>query len=176
MKWMYLIAVFFAYPVACAGRAHGVWGEGEFHQHRCILPQQLPVWADFGVQLCVHPAMASSSALTPIADRNRDFRHATLCLGPCCVQHASSQDAKLELADTALRAEQQAIVRTAWIVDAVKIDDARLDQPAQLKQMVPISPISGEPGGIEAQHRSNIRIVFRPRARPKSPKHEQSAQ
>ena len=36
-----------------------------------LVIKRLPVWADFGVQIPTHPAMASSSALTPIIEMTR---------------------------------------------------------------------------------------------------------
>jgi len=64
-------------------------------------------------------------------------------------QAASAQHAEIALADAAFHAQQQPIVGTAWIVDAVEVDHARLDQPAQLEKMIPIASITGQPGGVE---------------------------
>src|SRR5271165_5753248 len=77
-------------------------------------------------------------------------------LGPCGVQHAGAQDAKLEFADAALHAQKQAIVGPAWIVDAIEIDDAGVDKTTQLKQMMPVPAVAGEAGGVEAKHGADL--------------------
>ena len=87
-----------------------------------------------------------------VADRHADAQLAAPRLGAGGIEHAGAQHAELELADAALHAEQQPIVRPAGIVDAVEVDDARLDQAAQLEQVMPVAPVAGEPGGVEAQH------------------------
>ena len=60
--------------------------------------------------------------------------------------------AQLELADAALHAQQQPVVGPARVIDAVDVDDARLYQAAQFEQVMPIPPVAGKTGGIEAQH------------------------
>ena len=62
------------------------------------------------------------------------------------------EHAEFELADAALHAQQQPIVGAARVVDAVQIDDARLDQAAQLQQVVPVATVASKPRGVEAQH------------------------
>lgn len=68
-----------------------------------------------------------------IADRHADPKFATARLRPAGVKHAGLDHPELELADAALHAEQQAIVRQAGIIDAIKVDDTRLDEPAQFE-------------------------------------------
>jgi hypothetical protein len=52
----------------------------------------------------------------------------------------------------ALHAEQQPIIRPTGVVDAVEVDNASLNQAAQLQQVVPVASIAREPGRVEAQH------------------------
>jgi hypothetical protein len=72
------------------------------------------------------------------------------------VEHPRAQDAQLELADAALHPEQQAIVGATRVVDTVEIDDARLDEPAEFEQVMPIATIPGEPRGVEAKNGANL--------------------
>jgi len=95
-------------------------------------------------------------AMPDVADRHADAQFAAPGLGAGGVEHAGAQNAELELADAALHPEQQPIVRPAGIVDAVEVDHARLDQAAELKQMMPVATVPGETGGVEAQHRPHL--------------------
>ena len=91
-----------------------------------------------------------------IADRYGKPELASSGLGPCGVQHSRSQNAKFELADAALHAQQQAIIRTTGIIDTVEINDAGIDETAQLEQMMPVPAVAGETGGIEAKHSTDL--------------------
>ena len=95
-------------------------------------------------------------AMPDVADRHADAQLAAACLGAGGVEHARTEHAELELADSTLHAEQQSIVRPAGIVDAVQVDDSRLDQAAELEQMMPVAAVAGQPGGVEAQHRADF--------------------
>jgi hypothetical protein len=46
--------------------------------------------------------------------------------------------------------------RRGWRVDAVAIDNPRLDEPAQLQHVMPVPPIPCEPGGVQAQDRPDL--------------------
>ena len=91
-----------------------------------------------------------------VADRDRDPQLAAPRLRSYRVVHPRSDDPQLELADAALHAEQQAIVRPARVVHAIKVDDAGIHQSAQLQEMVPVAAIASEPRGIEAEYSANL--------------------
>ena len=95
-------------------------------------------------------------AMPDIADRHADPQLAPAGLRPGGVEHARADHAELELADAALHAKQQTIVRAAGIIDAVEVDDPRLDQPAQLEQVMPVPAVAGQPRCVEAQHSANL--------------------
>ena len=59
-------------------------------------------------------------AMPEVADRHADAQFAPPRLGASGVEHAGTQDAKLELADAALHAQQEPIVRAAGIVDPIQ--------------------------------------------------------
>jgi hypothetical protein len=40
----------------------------------------------------------------------------------------------------------------AGVVNPVHVDHPRLDQAAELEQVMPVAAVASEPGGIEAQH------------------------
>ena len=123
------------------------------------LPSSRNFWKTSLITSCSRQIRIEAETDVPIpgvADRDRDPQLAAPRLRSCRLVHSGSDDAQLELADAALHAEQQAIVRAARIVDAVEIDDAGLDQPAQLEQMMPVAAIAREPRGIEAEHRADL--------------------
>src|SRR5262245_4580517 len=91
-----------------------------------------------------------------VADGDRDPELAAPRLRPGRLVHARADDTQLELGDAALHAEQEPVVRTARIVHAVEVDDAGLDQAAQLEQMMPVAAIAGETRGIETQHGTDL--------------------
>jgi hypothetical protein len=91
-----------------------------------------------------------------VADRHADPELTAPRLGAGGIEHPSTEHAEFELADAALHAEQQSIVRPAGVVDPVKIDHSRLDQAAELEQVMPLTPVAGEPGSVEAQDRSHL--------------------
>ena len=59
------------------------------------------------------------------------------------------QKAQLVLGHRALQSEQQPVVRLPRLVDAIRVDEQRSDQSAQVDEVVPIPAIAGEakPGG-----------------------------
>ena len=95
-------------------------------------------------------------AMPDVAERHRQPQFAAPRLGASGVQHARTQHAQFELADAALHAQKQPVVRAAGVVDAILVDDAGLDQAAQLQQMVPVAAVAREPRGIEAQHGADL--------------------
>jgi hypothetical protein len=44
-----------------------------------------------------------------------------------------------------LHTQKQPIIRAARIINAVEIDDAGFDKTTQLKQVMPIAAVTGEP-------------------------------
>jgi hypothetical protein len=90
------------------------------------------------------------------ANRHGNPELTSASLGPRCVQHAGAQDTKLEFADAALHSQQQAVVWTAGVIDAIEVDNPGIDKAAQLKQMMPVSAIAGEAGGVEAKHGADL--------------------
>ena len=67
----------------------------------------------------------------PEGDANAKFTAPRLGAGG--VEHARAENAKLELADAALHPEQQSIIGPRRVIDAVKINHARLDQATQFQ-------------------------------------------
>ena len=59
-------------------------------------------------------------------------------------ERALAEQREFHLAHRALHAEQQAIVRMPRVVDAILVDNQRADQPAELEQGVPVTPVAGE--------------------------------
>src|SRR6266403_856571 len=95
-------------------------------------------------------------AMPDVANRHADAQLTAPCLGAGGVEHAGTQHAELELADAALHAEKQPSIRSARVVNPIQVDHSRLDQAAELEQMVPVAAVAGEPGGVEAQYGANL--------------------
>lgn len=91
-------------------------------------------------------------AMPDVTDRHADPKFATTRLRPGCVDHARPDHSELELTDAALHAEQQAVVRQTGIIDAIKVDDTRLDKPAQFEQVVPVPAVARQPRSVKAEH------------------------
>src|SRR4051794_39523416 len=66
-------------------------------------------------------------AMPDVADRHADAQLATARLGAGGIEHARPQHAELELADAALHAKQQPVVRPAGVIAPIHIDPPRLD-------------------------------------------------
>ena len=95
-------------------------------------------------------------AVPRITEWHTDPQFAPSRFGACCVEHAGSQDAEFELADAAFHAEQQSVIWSARVVNPFQVDHPCLDEPAQLKEVMPIASVTGETRGIEAQHGSDF--------------------
>jgi hypothetical protein len=91
-----------------------------------------------------------------IADRYAQPELTSLCLGTCGVQHSRPQNTEFEFTDTALHAQQQTIVRTTRITDTIEINDAGIDETAQLEEMMSVPPVAGETRGIKANHNADF--------------------
>ena len=61
-----------------------------------------------------------------------------------------AQQTEFVLGHGALQPKQEAIVDQARIVNAVRIDDQRPSEGAEVDQVVPIPAIAGQTGGFEA--------------------------
>ena len=95
-------------------------------------------------------------AMPDVADRDRDPELSPPRLGTGGVEHARTQNAKLELTNAALHAEQEPIVRATRVVDAVEIYDAGLHQAAKLEEVMPVAPVPREAGGVETQNGPDV--------------------
>src|SRR5713226_1018623 len=95
-------------------------------------------------------------SMPDIADRHGNPEFTASGLGSRGIQHPRSQNAELELTDAALHAQEQAIIRATRVVHAIKVDDAGIDETAQLEQMMPVPSVTGETGGIEAKYRTDL--------------------
>src|SRR6476469_9364214 len=95
-------------------------------------------------------------AMPDKANRHRDPEFASAGLGPRGIQHAGAQDTKFEFADAALHAQKQTVIRTTRIVHAIEVDNAGVDEAAQLEQMMPVPTVAGETRGVEAKHGANL--------------------
>jgi hypothetical protein len=85
-----------------------------------------------------------------VAERNRYPQLAPAGLGPGGIQHSRPQHAELKLADAAFHTQQQAIIGSTGVIDAVEIDDTGFNKPAKFEQVMPIAAVSGKPRCVEA--------------------------
>jgi hypothetical protein len=61
-----------------------------------------------------------------------------------------------QLTDAALHTEKQTIIWATRIVDAIEVDDAGIDETAELEQVMPVPAVAGETGGVEAKHGADL--------------------
>jgi hypothetical protein len=61
-----------------------------------------------------------------------------------------------QLTDAALHTEKQTIIWATRIVDAIGVDDAGIDETAELEQVMPVPAVAGETGGVEAKHGADL--------------------
>jgi len=59
---------------------------------------------------------------------------------------------ELGLAHGALEPEQEAVVEVGGVVDPVLVQDQRLEQGADLEQVVPVRVVAREPRDFESEH------------------------
>ncbi len=90
------------------------------------------------------------------ANRHGNPELTSASFGPRGVQHAGAQDTQLEFADATLHSQKQTVIREARIIDAIKVDDAGIDETAELEQVMPVPAVSGETGGVEAKHGADL--------------------
>src|ERR1700685_4859800 len=76
-------------------------------------------------------------AMPDIANRPADPQVAAKSLPVLGIVHARANDAELKLADAALHAQQQTIVRSARIIYAVGINHSGADQSTEVEQVMP---------------------------------------
>ena len=80
-----------------------------------------------------------------IADGHADAQVTAQGFAVLVIQHTRPDHTEFELTDAALHAEQQPVVRSMQILDAVGIDDPRADEATQLEKVMPIAAVAGEP-------------------------------
>lgn len=91
-----------------------------------------------------------------VPDQYADAQVASPSLGTGGIQHSGTKHPKFELADAALHAEQQPVIRLTRVIDAVEIDDPGVNEPAKLQQVVPVPAVARQAGSVEAQNRTDL--------------------
>ena len=74
---------------------------------------------------------------------------------PPRINQAPSEYRQLHLAHRSFHAEHKSIVRIAWIVHAILVDDQTIDQTTGLKQRVPIPSVAGWVRSFDLQDCTN---------------------
>ena len=105
-------------------------------------PDRFP---DAPIRVLLDPVVAHLEE--PDSDSEEKLAAASLLLQG--LERALTEEREFHLAHCALHAKQKAIVRVAGIVDAVLIDDQRVDQAAELQQSVPVSSVAREPRRLD---------------------------
>src|SRR5829696_9465745 len=120
------------------------------------LPKSLEDLTDGFLDAQIGIEAEAEIAMPDVSDRHADAQLAPPCLGPSGLKHPGAQNAELELADAALHAQEQTVVRATRVVDPFEVNHACFDEPAQFEQVMPVASIAREPRGIQAQHGSNL--------------------
>jgi hypothetical protein len=94
-------------------------------------------------------------AIPQKTDGDRYAQLASMRFSAGRLAQANVQDPELEFAHAPLHAEQKPIIGEARVVDAVEVDHACFDQSTELEQMMPIPAVTSQPGGFQAQHRTD---------------------
>src|SRR3954452_11850736 len=82
------------------------------------LPKSLEDLTDGFLDAQIGIEAEAEIAMPDVSDRHADAQLATPCLGPSGIQHPGAQNAELELADAALHAREQTVIRATRIVRA----------------------------------------------------------
>ena len=69
---------------------------------------------------------------------------------------ARTQDIKLGLAHRTLEAEQEPVVKIRWVIQAVRVADQAVGQPAQVDKPVPVGIVAREPRDLEPQNDTDV--------------------
>jgi hypothetical protein len=70
--------------------------------------------------------------------------------------HPLAEHVQLGLADRPLEAEQQAVVVIARIVQAIGVGQQRVEQGAQLQELVPVLARAGQAAHLDAEHDADV--------------------
>jgi hypothetical protein len=66
------------------------------------------------------------------------------------------QPVQFRLRHRALQPKQEAIIRVAWIIDALLVNDQGVGEGTDLQQAIPITARAGQARDFQAQHRSHV--------------------
>ena len=146
-----------ARPAAQPVRQPDVVG-GQVDQHavdRAPLLEQVEDQPDGRPHLLVGVERDLARRQPHVAARQVEEQLAAPGLGPASRVHAALEDVQLGLAHGALEAEQQAVVVGRRIVDAVAVGDERVEQGADLEQLVPVAAGAGEPRHLDPEHQAD---------------------
>ena len=147
----------------CPARRAAEYGQpdvvgGQVDQHavdRAPLLEQVEHQPDDGPHLLVGIERDLARRPPHVAARQVEEQLAAPGLGPAPRVHAALEDVQLGLAHGALEAEQQAVVVGRRIEDAVAVGDERVEQGADLEQLVPVAAGAGEPGHLDPEHEAD---------------------
>src|SRR5215211_6281914 len=68
---------------------------------------------------------------------------------------ARLDEMQFDLAHRPLQAEQQPVIENAWMVQTLGVADERIDDRAQVQQVIPIAIISSQPTYLDSQHQAH---------------------
>jgi hypothetical protein len=74
---------------------------------------------------------------------------------PQATCQAGTDQVQLDLAHRPLEAQQQPVIEDARMVEPIAIADQRIDQRAQVQQVVPIAVVPGQPRDLDGQHHAD---------------------
>src|SRR5215469_6186053 len=76
------------------------------------------------------------------------------------LHRALPQNAQLEFTHRSAQSEHQAVIDHPRIVDPFRIDQYSTHQPAEFDQMVPVSAIASQAGGLQAKDRTDLPFTY----------------
>src|ERR1700693_2796445 len=91
-----------------------------------------------------------------VSGRQHELIFATPGLGVPRGDTALPHQAQLIFRHRPLEPKQQTIVDEAWIVGAVWINDQRSGKRAKVDQVMPVSPVACQAGGLDTINRTDV--------------------
>ena len=84
---------------------------------------------------------------------------APLRLLPDRLPRALPEHRQLNLAHSPFQPQNQPVVGMLWIVNAIMIDDQRIDDLAKLQQPVPVMAVPGKPGRLSGEDGAGLSLT-----------------
>ena len=90
------------------------------------------------------------------ADGRGHDEFATSSLLVACRERTLAQQIEFVLIETALQAEQEAIIALPWGIDCLLVDQHRVDYATHLDELLPVAAVTGKARDLPGRHSSDL--------------------